>query len=58
MPSQNGEFVRQRQNVRQEIARVIHELDRRLAVLDADMHVQPKIRLARATSCMSSTIFL
>ena len=31
---------RQRQHVRQEIARVIHHVDRRLAILDADVHVQ------------------
>ena len=31
---------RERQNVRQKIARVIHHVDRRLAILDSDVHVQ------------------
>ena len=40
MPSQNGELAGERQQVRQEVARAVHQLDRGLAILHADVDVQ------------------
>ncbi len=40
MPIQNGRVGREREQVRQEVPHLVHELDERLAVFDADVHVQ------------------
>ncbi len=40
MPTQNGEFAESASRCGQEIARPVHQLDRGLAVLHADMHVE------------------
>ncbi len=42
MPIQKGELVDERQDVRQEIPHRVHDVDRGIAVLDADVHVQPE----------------
>ncbi len=40
VPSQKGEFDRQRQDVRQEVPHRVHDVDRGVAILDADVDVQ------------------
>ena len=47
---------RERQQMRQEVAHLVHQVNRGLAILDADVHVQAEDQVATGRRvCMSST---
>jgi len=49
-------LVDRAEDVRQEVAGGVHDVDRRLALPDADVDVQAEDQVGPRTCCMSSTI--